>query len=260
MIRLILSFEKITLANTSALNSQRLDKRISQALNISRTDVKRLLAKQQVSVEGEITQNADDIVNKFSKISVKGQLLTYEKAYYLMLNKPKGVVSATKDDKHQTVIELLDLPYKDKLHIVGRLDLNSTGLILLTNDSRWSEQITHPLAKVEKHYIVTVEKPITHAYITAFAQGMYFKYENSTTLPAQLEILTNHSASIKIKEGKYHQIKRMFGRFQNKVLSIHRLSVGHISLDNNLPVGYARSLSVEEINKVCKNNNFKDNF
>ncbi|WP_286272643.1 pseudouridine synthase [Thalassotalea hakodatensis] len=248
------------MANNNALNRQRLDKRISQALNISRKDVKRLLAKQEISVDGVTTQNADEIVNKFSKIIVTTQLLPFEEAYYLMLNKPKGVVSATKDNKHQTVINLLNFPYKNELHIVGRLDLNSTGLILLTNDSRWSEQITNPSAKVEKQYLVTVDKPITQDYATAFAQGMYFEYENATTLPAQLEILTSYKALVIIQEGKYHQIKRMFGRFQNKVLSIHRISVGHITLDKNLKAGDSRSLSVEEINNNYKNNNFAGKF
>jgi 16S rRNA pseudouridine516 synthase len=159
-----------------------------------------------------------------------------------MLNKPKGVVSATKDAKHTTVLDLIDHPQKDELHIAGRLDFNSTGLVLLTNDGAWSRQISLPETKLTKTYEVTLSKPMTEAYITTFQQGIYFAYEGITTQPAQLEILSAYKARLSLVEGKYHQVKRMFGYFQNEVLSLHRISVGSMTL-NGLKEGESRVLS-----------------
>ncbi|WP_286232610.1 16S rRNA pseudouridine(516) synthase [Thalassotalea sediminis] len=234
------------------MNSQRLDKRVSLELDINKKKVKYLLAKQLITVNGKVIKDADLIVNRFSKITIEENTLPYDCPCYLMLNKPKGVVSATKDDKHRTVIDLIDHPKREDLHIVGRLDLNSSGLVLLTNDSQWSESITNPLSKVEKHYIVTVEKPITSDYINAFANGIYFQFEDIVTLPVTLTIISSHKALVILNEGKYHQIKRMFGRFKNKVLSIHRISVGNIALDTQLGIGKWRILTDEEINNVKK--------
>lgn len=168
-----------------------------------------------------------------------------------MLNKPVGVVCATVDKHHKTVIDLLEHPSKDELHIVGRLDLNTSGLVLLTNDSRWSERLMSPEHKVAKKYLVKLEQPITkeqsQRYIEAFAKGMYFGFEDITTLPARLMIIDEYNVEIKLFEGKYHQIKRMFGRFQNPVIGLHRESVGSLVLDENLAVGESRSLTTDEV-------------
>ena len=171
----------------------------------------------------------------------------------LCLNKPIGVVSATKDDMHKTVMELLPKELTQKegitldLHIVGRLDLNTSGLLLLTNDSRWSKSLMAPEAKVSKVYQVTLENDLTEDYVSAFAEGMYFSFEDITTQPAQLTIVSNKVAEVVLKEGKYHQIKRMFGRFRNPVLALHRSSVGGLSLDKELLPGQSRLLTEAEV-------------
>ena len=165
-----------------------------------------------------------------------------------MLHKPIGIVCATKDSKHTTVIELLDRADKADFHIVGRLDLNTSGLVLLTNDGLWSRQLTSPNSDVEKCYHVTLQQPLTEAYSPAFAQGMYFAYEDITTRPATIKILSEFEAEVRLVEGKYHQIKRMFGRFQNKVVKLHRFAIGQIVLDPTLMPGQSRLLTKAEIN------------
>jgi len=228
----------------------RLDRFISLKKNINKRDVRLLLAQKRVVVDGEIATNTQQIIQPFTSVIFDGELLQNNKAFYLMLNKPTGVVSATKDKIHKTVIDLLSHPQKDSLHITGRLDLNSSGLILLTNDSNWSRKLMLPDSKVTKLYHVTTEKIITPEYISFFKAGMYFPYEDITTKPVNLKILSEYSAELELTEGRYHQIKRMFGRFRNPVLKIHRLSVGSITLDPTLTLGESRNLSNNEIHAL----------
>jgi 16S rRNA pseudouridine516 synthase len=116
--------------------------------------------------------------------------------------------------------------------------------VLLTNDSRWSEKLTSPTNKVEKKYLVTLNSPLTNDYIEAFKEGMYFEYEDITTLPAKLEILSTYQAKVVLTEGKYHQIKRMFGRFRNPVVALHRYAIGHFEMDQSLAEGESKRLEL----------------
>ncbi|ACJ27701.1 Pseudouridine synthase, Rsu [Shewanella piezotolerans WP3] len=225
----------------------RLDRFISATKRVSRKHVRVLLAKGLVKVDGEIARDIDQIVDEFSHITLEGEVLQANTPIYLMLHKPVGVVSATVDDKHKTVIDLLSHPDKQQLHIVGRLDLNTSGLLLLTNDGRWSKRLMSPEHKVAKLYRVSLENPIDASYIQAFHEGMYFEFEDITTLPAKLEIVDPHTALVTLMEGRYHQIKRMFGRFRNPVIGLHRISVGEIVLDSQLLAGQSRVLSTAEI-------------
>ena len=231
-----------------SISRARLDRFISEKCQINRKKVRLLLAQKRVMVDGVVATNIDQVINKFSIIAIDNQTIQAHKALYIMLHKPVGVVCATKDDKHKTVIELLDLSLteseKASLHIVGRLDLNTSGLVLLTNDSRWSEWLTSPNNKVAKHYLVTLQNPLNTDYIAAFANGMHFGYENIVTKPAMLKIVSSHQAEVILTEGKYHQIKRMFGRFKNPVVALHRSSIGQYRLDDSLNVGESRFLQV----------------
>ncbi|WOH39223.1 16S rRNA pseudouridine(516) synthase [Thalassotalea fonticola] len=233
-----------------AINRSRLDKFLSERFNIKRKDVRLLLAQKRVLVDEQLALDVDLIIDTFSLITVDGEIVQNNQAKYVMLHKPVGVVSATKDDIHQTVIDLLDFPYKHSLHIAGRLDLNSSGLLLLTNDSRWSEKLSKPNSKVAKIYQVTLGNKLTNDMISAFLTGMYFEFENITTKPAKLEILSEHIARVELVEGKYHQIKRMFGRFRNPVVKLHRQSIGSLALDENLKPGESRELSSFEVNSI----------
>lgn len=230
-----------------SINRARLDRVISEKCAINRKKVRLLLAQKRITVDGVIANDIAQPVNKFSVISVDNNIIQQQNPLYIMLNKPVGVVCATKDEKHNTVIDLLGTSFtadeKASLHIVGRLDLNTSGLVLLTNDSRWSEHLTSPLSKVPKHYIVTLKNPITEAYIPAFLQGMYFAFEDITTKPVVLKIISTYQAEVVLMEGRYHQIKRMFGRFNNPVIALHRTSIGDYVLDESLRVGESRSIT-----------------
>ncbi|WP_461537075.1 pseudouridine synthase [Spongorhabdus nitratireducens] len=225
----------------------RLDRFISKKTGISRGSLRPLFAKGMVSVDGVVNRDTQYVIDEFSKVSFDGEELQNNTPVYIMMHKPAGVVSATKDEQHKTVIDLLERPDKNTLHIAGRLDLHSSGLLLLTNDSRWSSRLTLPEKKVRKVYRVTLANPLTDAYIEAFAKGMYFGFEDITTRPAQLKILSEYVAEVTLEEGRYHQIKRMFGRFRNPVVKLHRLSVGNLVLDDSLPEGQSRELSEYEV-------------
>ena len=188
-------------------------------------------------------------MTKFTHVILDGVCLNDNSPVYMMLNKPKGVVSATKDLKHRTVLDLVDHPLKSELHIVGRLDFNTTGLVLLTNDGAWSRKISLPETKLTKTYEVTVSKPLTDEYINVFNKGIYFAYENITTQSASLTVLSPYTAQLSLVEGKYHQVKRMFGYFQNEVVALHRVGVGNISVAG-LKEGHSRILSMEEVNAI----------
>lgn len=234
-----------------AINTARLDRLISDLCQINRKTVRLILAQKRVYVDGVLATDIAQLVDQFSHVVMDDEVLQANQAHYIMLNKPVGVVCATKDKKHKTVIDLLTEQYEqeilDNLHIVGRLDLNTSGLVLLTNDSRWSERLTSPKHKVSKCYQVTLANALTPDYIEAFAKGMYFPYENITTKPATLLIVSQCEAQVMLTEGRYHQIKRMFGRFRNPVVALHRHSIGKIKLDKLLKEGESRVLNAWEI-------------
>jgi len=228
----------------------RLDRFMSQQLGIKRQSIRPILAQGRIRVDGRVADNAQQCIHQFSHVTFDEEILQNNKARYVMMHKPEGVISATKDPQHKTVIDLLEKDEHDKLHIAGRLDFNSTGLILLTNDGRWSRQLSLPANKVVKRYRVELEKPLDESYISAFARGMYFDFEGITTQPAKLKIISSHVGEISLIEGRYHQIKRMFGRFQNKVLQLHRLSVGALVLDSELLPGQYRELKQREVDNI----------
>ena len=235
-----------------ALNTTRLDRFLAQHCQISRKNVRLMLARNRVKINGVIARDIDEIIDTFSHITLDGQVIQANTAHYIMLNKPIGVVSATRDTQHKTVIDLLDYPFKDELHIVGRLDLNTSGLVLMTNDSRWSERLTLPEHKVIKRYKVTLKDKLSEEYMSAFAEGMYFEFEDITTKPAKLTILSDYQAEVELVEGRYHQIKRMFGRFRNTVTALHRCSIGTLKLDNALAPSESRRLTEWEVHNIDK--------
>lgn len=225
----------------------RLDRFLRANANINRRHVREVLARGRVTIDGIAATDINRVIDVFSHVTLDGKTLQKNQRRNVMLNKPQGVVSATRDHKNKTVIDLLDFDYKEQLHIVGRLDFNSTGLLLLSNDGAWSRELTSPAGKVAKRYTVGLESPIDDSYIDAFQNGMYFEFEDITTLPAGLKILDSQTAEVTLVEGRYHQIKRMFGRFDNKVVSLHRDSIGNLSLDEGLVQGESRELTAAEV-------------
>ncbi len=233
-----------------AAGSHRLDRFLASMLGVNRRDARPLLAQDRIVVDDVLACTADQLVNQFSRIVVDGVALPTMTPVYLQMHKPIGLLSATSDTRHPTVFDQLDHPAKPQLHIVGRLDRASSGLMLLTNDGRWSRALMAPDSHVKKVYRVQVANPLSADYIEAFASGMHFPFEDITTLPAKLEILEERLAQVTLVEGRYHQIKRMFGRFRNPVVSLHRTAIGALSLDPGLEAGQWRELSTREASGV----------
>ena len=229
----------------------RLDRFLSNFPRFSRQDSRLLISAGRLRVDGEIIIDPRFDIRDFQRVELDDELLQAGRsARYWMLHKPVGVVSATSHDQHRTVLDLLDEPDKHELHLAGRLDLNTSGLLLITNDGRWSRRITQPQQRKPKVYLVGTEQPIGADYAEVFERGLYFAFEDLTTLPARLELLGSHSARLTLYEGRYHQVKRMFGHFRNRVVALHRERMGEIHLDPQLAPGQYRALTAAEIASV----------
>lgn len=210
-------------------------------------EVARLLADGRVTLGDEVETNGLRKIDRFSRIVLDGEVLQAQQAIYLMLHKPAGYLSATTDPQHPTVIELIDHPLRNELHLAGRLDRATTGLLLLTNDGRWSKRVTEPVEEIPKIYRVTTREIISPETAALFVAGIYFAYEDITTRPAILEILDEHEARLTLHEGRYHQVKRMFHAVGNQVTRLHRERIGPLTLGDELPEGKFRHLSAAEI-------------
>ncbi len=229
----------------------RIDRFLSNLPRFNRQQVRLLLVQRRIRIDGQPVSDPKAEVREFSRVELDEEVLQVGKpARYFMLHKPMGCVSATRDPEHRTVLELIHEPDPRDLHIAGRLDYNTTGLMLITNDGSWSRRLTQPQTKLPKLYYVETEQEIGPEYIETFAQGLYFAFEDLTTLPAQLQILGPHSARLSIVEGRYHQVKRMFGHFNNKVVRLHRERMGPLVLDECLAPGQYRPLSADEIRLI----------
>ena len=226
----------------------KLDRLLAKHDSMGRNRARQLVVEKKVAVDGKIATKIDEEVSRFSQVEVEGGVVQKaERLLHLMLNKPLGVVSATSDAEHRTVIDLIDDPDKESLHLVGRLDRNTSGLVLLTNDGRWSKALMDPARKVPKIYLVETRDPIPREAVEAFAKGFYFQTEDLTTLPAELVILGERLARLTLHEGRYHQVKRMFHRIENRVTSLHRERIGTIGLPEDLTPGSWRALTAAEI-------------
>ncbi|BAO60828.1 ribosomal small subunit pseudouridine synthase A [Pseudomonas protegens Cab57] len=229
----------------------RIDRFLSNLPRFNRQQVRVLLVQRRIRIDGQPVSDPKAEVREFSRVELDDEVLQAGKpARYFMLHKPMGCVSAIRDPEHKTVLELIHEPDPQDLHIAGRLDYNTTGLMLITNDGNWSRRLTQPQTKLPKLYYVETEQEIGPEYVETFARGLYFAFEDLTTLPAQLQILGPRSARLSIVEGRYHQVKRMFGHFNNKVLRLHRERMGPLLLDERLAPGEYRALSDAEIRLI----------
>ena len=229
----------------------RVDRFLSNLPRFNRKQVRLLLVERRVTVDGVAVSDPHHEVREFSQVCVDDEVLqTGKSARYFMLHKPQGCVSATSDPQHPTVLDLLDEPDTHDLHIAGRLDFNTTGLMLITNDGQWSRRLTQPQTKLPKVYLVETEQVIGPEYAVTFKAGLYFAFEDLTTQPAELELLGPTTARLGIVEGRYHQVKRMFGHFNNKVIGLHRERMGPLVLDAALAPGEYRALTDDEIRQV----------
>ena len=231
----------------------KIDRLLAKHHRMGRTAARRALVAGRVRVGGMVIADRLREVDRFEVVHLDEEVVQPGRPVrYLMLHKPAGILSATSDPTHRTVIDLLDDPQREELHLVGRLDRASTGLLLLTNDGRWSKQILTAATKVPKVYLVETTEPIPAHAVAAFARGFYFPTEDAITLPAQLEILEPCLARVTLHEGRYHQIKRMFKRVGNRVATLHRVRIGGLELPDSLAAGQSRELTREEMEGVLR--------
>ncbi|GHD51805.1 16S rRNA pseudouridine516 synthase [Marinobacter persicus] len=229
----------------------KLSRILSNQNGISRKQANALIAGGRVKINGQPCRAPAADVDRFSTVMVDQDVVQAGEAeHYLMLNKPAGYLSATVDAQHPTVLELIAPELRHHLHIAGRLDRSSTGLLILTNNGLWSRKLTEPAIKIPKVYRVLTAKPLSPETETRFANGIWFEFEGLTTSPAQLERLGEREARVTIYEGRYHQIKRMFHAVGNRVKALHRERMGEIELDNDLSSGSYRSLTAGEIRSI----------
>ena len=233
----------------------RLDKFISDGAQISRQDAKKFLAKGAVAVDGRVVKKGDIKVDESNTVTLNGRVIGYQKYVYIMLNKPKGVVSATDDKNDTTVLELVKGDYpKRNLFPAGRLDKTSTGFVLLTDDGEFAHDILAPKKHVSKEYIVTLDAPINDEIIGQFNSGVTLA--DGTLLKSAVLERTEDDMVVKVilKQGVYHQIKRMFGVFDIGVNELHRTHIGTVQLDEKLQPGQYRELTAQELEQISKNN------
>ena len=224
----------------------RLDKYLCDMNIGTRSNVKQLIKKGNVTVNDTIINNNDFKVAESDKICVNGRNITYQKYFYYMLNKPAGYVSATVDPKETTVMTLLKEYNRPDLFPVGRLDKDTEGLLLLSNDGMLAHDLLSPKKHISKNYFAILKEPIHDEQIVQLESGVDIG-EKKITLPAIIEKLDETSLNISITEGKFHQIKRMFEAVSNKVIYLKRISMGKIMLDERLSPGEFRPLTEEEI-------------
>ncbi len=230
----------------------RIDKFISEQLVISRSDAKALLKRSEVTINGSVVKSAD---TKFDPekdtVAVRGEKIVYRQFMYIMLNKPDGVVCATRDGLSSTVLELLPENFRRKgLFPAGRLDKDTEGFVFITDDGALAHKMLSPKNHVEKEYIVTLEKPAEEDYINIFASGMTID-GGEICLPAKLSLTDNsYVVRLVLHEGKYHQVKRMMEAVGNKVTHLKRVRMGGITLDPKLSAGECREITAQELERL----------
>lgn len=226
----------------------RLDKFIAEQTGLTRSQAAKALKSGVVSVNEEIEKSGARKVSTEDAIRYEGELLEWlEGGQYFMLYKPQGYVCSHDDGEYPTVFQFFDYPLMNKLHTAGRLDVDTTGLVLFTDDGQWSHRITSPKHHCEKTYLVTLADPVEAFYAQQLAEGILLRGEKEPCLPAKMEILDDYNVNLTISEGRYHQVKRMFAALGNKVEALHRWRIGDIVLDESLEEGEYRTLSDEEI-------------
>ncbi len=232
----------------------RIDKFLVSQGTGSRKEVKEYVAKGLLTVNGHRVKEPEErIVPGEDEIIFNGQPVIFEEFVYFLLNKPKGCICATEDEKMPTVLDYIKEERHRKLAPVGRLDKDTEGLLLITDDGALSHRLLSPKHHVEKVYLVTLAKPVREKDRKSFAVGLNIG-ERKPTLPAKLEALEGRKALVTIHEGKFHQIKRMFEACDNEVLELKRLSMGELRLEDDLAPGAYRRLTKEELAyvKQCK--------
>lgn len=225
----------------------RLDKFLCESTDLTRSLAKTALNRGEITVNGDVVKRGTHVVGDADVVEWQGERLSLIGLRYIMLNKPPGYECTNKTSQYPMVMELLDVDKRDRLHTVGRLDVDTTGLLLITDDGQWTHRVISPRHRCDKVYLATLAEPVSTDAIEVFAGGMQLDGEDRTTLPAELEIVDSHTARLTIQEGKYHQVKRMFGALGNRVVTLHRERIGPVALDPDLEPGESRYLTEAEV-------------
>ncbi|MBR4513485.1 MAG: rRNA pseudouridine synthase [Lachnospiraceae bacterium] len=233
----------------------RLDKLLADCGVGTRSEVKSIIKAGRVCVDGAVVKDFSLKLKEGTAVTVDGRFLVHEEFQYFMLNKPKGVVSATEDKREKTVLELISCEKRRDLFPVGRLDKDTTGLLLITNDGALANRLLAPGKHVNKEYLAWLDRKIDDELAAAlkkgFEEGLDIGDEKPTA-PAEIELLSENEARVTISEGRYHQVKRMFACFDLKVTDLKRISMGKLKLDEGLAEGEFRRLKDEEIKEITK--------
>ncbi|MGH1463185.1 MAG: pseudouridine synthase [Neptuniibacter sp.] len=228
----------------------RLDKYLAQSTGFSRKEVRRFMKAGEVLVnDNEVTDPSMHLTD-LDEVYLSGYPVEAPGEKYLMLHKPLGCVCSNDDGTHPTVLSLIDLPRADELIICGRLDVDTTGLVLITTNGQWAHRITSPKHKTGKVYQVVTADPIPEDAIKKFEKGLMLINDKEPTKTAKLHLATENEAEVILTEGRYHQVKRMFAAIGNKVVELHRTQIGAITLDEDLEPGEYRFLTDEEIKSI----------
>ena len=232
----------------------RLDKYISNQTPLSRSEAVQKIRKGKVFVDDRCIRDPKTHVDELStKVELEKVQISYKKFVYLMLNKPVDYISSTEDKNHKTVLELLPEEYAcRKVFPCGRLDIDTTGLVLLTDDGAWGHNITSPKKECFKTYIVNTLRSLSEEEAQKIEEGVFLDGDERISKPAKIQKLDDCKYELQISEGRFHQVKRMMESIGNKVMKLHRQKIGSIELDSNLASGDFRELSEEEINLFRK--------
>ena len=230
----------------------RIDKVISLSAGYTRKDVKELVRKKRVRLNGNIV-NKSDIKVDIDKdvIQIDNRQIEVKKYVYLVLNKPKGYVSATEDKTDSTVLDLVPEEYRHRdIFPAGRLDKDTTGLMIITDDGLFAHNVLSPKKHIKKTYNVTIDIPVTDDMIKGFKEGV--ELSDGKSKPALLEKTGMYTSKVILTEGRYHQIKRMFGCYGAKVIKLERIAMGGLFLPNDLDIGSCRELTNDEFSKIIE--------
>lgn len=230
----------------------RLDKILSTQLNISRTDAKQMIKKGRVSVNGIPAKSGDVKVADADIVAVDGNEISYSRFVYIMMNKPKGVISASDGKGEKTVVDLVPSDMQRRgLFPAGRLDKDTTGFVLLTDDGEFAHSILSPSRHIDKTYVVTLDKPVTPEVVQDFRSGMELNGERLLQADAQIISEDATVCRVVLRQGLYHQIKRMFKKHGLTVVELKRVKMGNLPLDDSLLPGECRYLSQNELDLIC---------
>ncbi|MBE9399439.1 pseudouridine synthase [Pontibacterium sp. N1Y112] len=209
----------------------RLDRFVCKSTELTRADAVRLINAGEVRVNEQVVLEERTQVHENNCITLDGQTLKPRAFRYLLMHKPAGTICANVDDVYPSLFKYVDIERADELHIAGRLDADTTGLVLITDDGRWSFHITTPNSQCQKVYRVGLSRPIADDVADKFKRGVKLQGEEQLTLPAMLEVINPKEVLLTITQGKFHQVKRMFAAVGNRVVSLHREQIGEVALD-----------------------------